>query len=88
MYILSPQMHPKSTVEISLKEPRFFPGSLDRFLINGLVFLIRACKVLLARFLFTVHALHKLKLFSAIEFLRILENTVRSISLLNNIIIC
>ena len=34
------------TVEAHIEETRFFPSSLDRFLICGLILLIPACKVL------------------------------------------
>ena len=39
-------MHTWSAVETRIIEPRFFPSSLDRLSISGLVFLIPACNVL------------------------------------------
>ena len=41
--VMEPLLH---TVETRINEPSFFLGSLGRFLISELVFLVSACKVL------------------------------------------
>ena len=75
-----------STVETYIKEPRFFLSSLGRLLISGLVFLFPACKVLNKVLTYST-CLHASKLLSIHDFF-ILENTLKSEFLYNDIVIC
>ena len=62
-------------------------SSLDKFSISGFVFFFQPVRFL-ARSLYTAHALHAFTLFSAQEFLMILENNVESELLHSNLVIC
>ena len=42
-----------NTVEIHIKEARFFPSSLDRFLLSRLIFSVSACKILKMALIYT-----------------------------------
>ena len=72
-----------NTVETRIKEPRFFFGSLKRFLIKWLLLQIPACKVLKEVLIYNMHLAHintvlntKIKRFFE-NSLRILQNSFR-----------